>query len=252
VPSYRMMAAAVFADPPVLCGHRGSGRGVVEGHRENTVASFRTAVEAGFRWVEVDARANADGVLVAHHDPQLEGAGWVSELPTSETDAAGLMRVADLFEDLPPSVAVDVDVKSSLEDALRPRGETTAALVASLLGRVAGDRRLLVSSFDAAAILTVRELLPGVPIGLLTWSRFPLRKAIAAAAQLGADVVAPHASSFFLLEPMPNERPPAESVRVAHQAGLQVLVWNSQPEEVDGLFAAGIDCLVVDNVLSWT
>jgi glycerophosphoryl diester phosphodiesterase len=241
VPSYRMMAAAVFADPPVLCGHRGSGRGV----RENTLESFLAAVSAGLMWVEVDARANADGMLVAHHDPQIAGGGWVSELSSSETDALGLMRVEELFDALPDSIGVDVDVKSSLEDAVRPRGETTAWLVVEMVSRVHGDRRVLVSSFDPAALLTVRRALPSVPLGWLTWSRFPLRKAIAATAQLGFEVVAPHASSFFL----PNERPAGECVRVAHQAGMQVLAWNASLEERDPLLAAGIDCLVIDDVL---
>lgn len=243
------MAAAVFLDPPVLCGHRGSGRGVVGGLRENTIESFLAAVSAGLRWVEVDARANADGVLVAHHDPQVPGAGWVSELASAETDALGLMRVEELFGALPAGVSIDVDVKSSLEDALRPRGETTASLVVEMLVRAAGGRQVLVSSFDPAALLTIRRALPDVPLGWLTWSRFPLRKAIAATAQLGFEVVAPHASSFFLLEENPNERPAAECVAIAHAAGLEVLGWNARPEEIDGLRAAGIDCLVIDDAL---
>src|SRR3954447_19761881 len=102
-----MMRAAVFADPPVLCGHRGSGKGVVEGHRENTLDSFRAAVAAGLRWGEVDARGNADGVLVSRHAPALEDGRLVSELTSAETDEVGLMPLADLFEALPPEVGVD-------------------------------------------------------------------------------------------------------------------------------------------------
>ena len=43
----------------MLCGHRGSGRGIVGGHRENTLASLRAAVAAGPGCVEVDARLTA-------------------------------------------------------------------------------------------------------------------------------------------------------------------------------------------------
>src|SRR3954471_19641550 len=108
-----MMRAAVFADPPVLCGHRGSGKGIVAGRRENTLESFQAAVEAGLARVEVDARVNADGGPVSRHDPALEDGRLVAELSTAETDSAGLMRVADLFEALAPEVGVDVDVKTS-------------------------------------------------------------------------------------------------------------------------------------------
>lgn len=219
---------------------------MVGGHRENTLGSFRAAVAAGLRWVEVDARLNADGVLVSRHDPVVEDGRFVADLTTREADALELMHLADLLEDLPGNIGVDIDVKTSLEDAVRPRDETTAALVSELVTRAGGPRPLLVSSFDPAAILIVRERAPGVPIGLLTWRGFPLRKAIAAAVHLGAEVVAPHADSF--LGERPLERAAAESVRVAHAAGLEVLTWSLRLEEVDELVAAGIDCLVVDDV----
>jgi glycerophosphoryl diester phosphodiesterase len=240
---------APFPDPPVLCGHRGSGRGVVDGQRENTLGSYRQAVAAGLRWVEVDARFNADDVLVASHDPIVDDGRFISELSGAESDEAGLMRLADLFEELPPEVGFDVDVKSSLEDALRPRDRTTAALVAELLGRVAGERPLLVSSFDPAALLIVRERLPDVPVGLITWTRFPLRKAVPAAVHLGADAVAVHFGSFDLGQdgaPL-GEREPAHVVGVAHEAGLQVVSWCPRPAEAEKLVAAGVDCLIVDD-----
>jgi glycerophosphoryl diester phosphodiesterase len=237
---------ALFDGPPVLCGHRGSGRGIVGGQRENTLGSFRAAVAAGLRWVEVDARLNADGVLVSRHDPVVEDGRFVSDLTTSETDALELMQLADLLHDLPGRIGVDIDVKTSLEDALRPREETTAAVLSDLVARSGGSRPMLVSSFDPAAVLIVRERAPGVPIGLLTWRGFPVRKAIAAAAHLGAAVVAPHADSFLGEQPL--ERAAAESVRVAHSAGLEVLTWSLQLEDIDELVAAGIDCLVVDDV----
>jgi glycerophosphoryl diester phosphodiesterase len=237
---------ALFDGPPVLCGHRGSGKGVVDGRRENTLDSFRAAVDSGLRWVEADARLNADRLLVSRHDPVVEDGRLVSELTTAETDDLGLMHVVDLLEELPRHVGIDLDVKTSLEDALRPRDETTAALVADLVSRTAGARPLLVTSFDPAAILIFREREPSVPIGLLTWRGFPVRKAVAAAAQLGAEVVAPHADA--LLPEQPLERPVTELVRVAHEAGLEVLTWSFGLERMAELIALGIDCLVVDDV----
>jgi glycerophosphoryl diester phosphodiesterase len=231
----------VFADTPVLCGHRGSGRG--EG--ENTLASFRAAVEHGLRWVEVDARQTADGVLVARHDPTTEDGRFVADLTADET---GLMRVADLFADLPPEVGIDVDVKSAMEDALRPRDRTTAALVAELVRDAA--RPVLATSFDPAALLILRERAPDVPLGLLTWIRFPLRKAIPAAAHLGVQVLAAHVESFPLSDPAVQavERDTATCVRTAHEAGLEVAAWCPEPGEREQLIEAGVDCLVIDDV----
>jgi glycerophosphoryl diester phosphodiesterase len=241
--------AMVFDDTPVLCGHRGSGKGVVDGHGENALGSFLAAARAGLEWVEVDARLTADGVLVARHDPTTEDGRFVADLTAHETDSLGLMRIADLLEALPPEIGIDFDLKSSLEDALRPRDATTAARLADLATLEATRRRVLITTFDAGALLIVRERAPNVPLGLLTWNGFPLRKAIAAAAHLRAEVVGPHVNSFPLRAgERPLERETAHTVGVAHRAGLQVLAWSATPKEGDELLAAGVDGLVVDDV----
>lgn len=240
----------MFTDTPVLCGHRGSGRGVVGGLAENTVASHLAAVEAGARWVELDARVTADGVLVARHDPVVDDGRFVSELRAEETDALGVARVTDVLEALPAGVGVDVEVKTSLEDALRAPGETTAALVGDLVSTEARRRPLFASSFDPSALPILAERAPAVPLGLITWTRFPLRKAIPAAVHMGARVVAVHFGSFPLGDsPLARlERSPAEAVEIAHRAGLEVVAWCPRPAEADALAAAGVDCLVVDGI----
>lgn len=234
----------IFTGAPVLCGHRGSGAG--EG--ENTLASFTAALAAGLPWVEVDARLNADGDLVARHDPTVDDGRFVADLGSEQTDALGLLRVGDLLEALPPEAGLDVEVKTSVEDALRGRAETTAARVADLLGAAPPGRPLLVTSFDPAALLIVRERLPAVPLGLLTWTRFPLRKAIPAAVHLGVEVVAAHYGAFPLAgsDRERVERPLAQTVEIAHAAGLEVMAWCPPPAEAAELAAGGVDCLVVD------
>jgi glycerophosphoryl diester phosphodiesterase len=219
----------VFVDGPVLCGHRGSGRG----HGENTLPSFRAAVAAGLRWVEVDVRRTADAVLVARHDPVTEDGRVIAAAPADELD---LMRLTELLEDLPAGVALNVEVKSALEDALLPRADTTAALVADAL--TSANRRLLVTSFDPAALLIVRERAPALPLGLLTWTRFPLRKAVAAAAHLGVEVVTANVESF--------DEDAERAVGVAHEAGLEVGAWCPAEDERERLEAIGVDCLVID------
>jgi glycerophosphoryl diester phosphodiesterase len=188
----------------------------------------------------------ADSVLVARHDPVADDGRFIADLTATETDELGLMRIDDLLDDLPGDIAVNIDLKTSLEDAVRPRERTTAALVADLAARESARRRLLVSSFDPAAVLIVRERAADVPVGLLTWTRFPLRKAIPAAAHLGADVVGVNVQSFAA----PGERPAAWAVGVAHDAGLEVAAWCPKPAQVEPLAAAGVDCLVVNHAVA--
>jgi glycerophosphoryl diester phosphodiesterase len=249
LPSYSMMAARpaprLFAGSPDMCGHRGCGRGVVDGHAENTLGSCLAAAAAGLRWLELDARLTADGVLVAHHDPRVADGRDVAALSADETDALGIARMADLLRELPGEVSVDLELKTALEDALRPADETTAVHVARLAEAESGRRRILVTSFDPAAITIVRDRAPSLPLGLITWFGFPLRQGVPAAVHLGVQVLAAHVSSFPLDQPAETAR----LVDVAHQAGLEVLSWCPEAEEVDPLAAAGVDCLVIDDVL---
>lgn len=242
---------AIFEDVPALCGHRGCGRGVVDGHVENSLDSFLTAIRAGVGWIEVDARLTADGVLVARHDPTVPDGRFVADLHSRETDELGLLRLDALFEALPPGIGVDLEVKTALEDALRARERTTGAHTARLAQRVAGQRPVLVTSFDASVLLISRRLAPTVPVGLLTWTRFPLRKAIPSAVHLGAAVVAPQFHSFPIGDhpAAAIERDLRHSIDVAHRAGLEVVGWCPPREVADVLADAGVDCLIVDDVL---
>lgn len=87
---------------PIPFAHRG---GAADG-LENTVAAFRRATDAGFRYFETDVHTTADGRLVAFHDATLDrvtdARGRIADLPWSEVRRA---RVAGreplpLFEEL--------------------------------------------------------------------------------------------------------------------------------------------------------
>jgi glycerophosphoryl diester phosphodiesterase len=224
----------VFGHTPALCGHRGAGAGP----GENTLGAFRAAVAAGLDWVEVDVRLSADGVLVAHHDPTLRDGRPIAALTAAES---GCLRLEEMLAELPGHVAVDFDVKSALEDAVRPRAETTAGRLAALAAAAA--RRVLVTSFDAGALAIVRERAPELPLGLLTLKGMPLGQAVPAAAHLGVEVLAPEVGALM------REPELARCLDVAHAAGLQVAAWCPRPEEADALLQAGVDCLIVDEVI---
>lgn len=51
----------------ILAGHRGYH----ETAKENTVAAFLAAAEAGFSWVELDIRVTGDGVMVLSHNDEV-------------------------------------------------------------------------------------------------------------------------------------------------------------------------------------
>lgn len=241
----------VFTGRPSVVGHRGLGKGTVEGHLENSLSSLLAAVDLGVDWVELDVTRTADDVLVVHHNPATESGEWIVERTAADLVAHhGMSTLDDVLDALPLDVGVDVDLKTVLEDAPLGRGAGTVGLLSPVLARETRRRRLLTTSFDVAALLWLRDQVPGMPLGLITWLDFPLRMAVTSAAHLDLDVVGLHHRSFGPnpVEQGPVHRPAARSVEVAHQAGLEVLAWCPAPDAVAPLVAAGVDALCVNDV----
>jgi glycerophosphoryl diester phosphodiesterase len=154
----------------------------------------------------------------------------------------------EIFDALPPEVAVDVDVKTILEDAVDAPARRTGALLLPLLVREARRRPLLVTSFDPALLLHLRENLPGVPLGLLTWLSFPLWHGVSAAANLGLQAVGMHTGSFGLDRGDARIRPLDHCVDIAHKAGLEVMAWCPAAKDAARYADGGVDALVVNDI----
>ncbi|MEU6379727.1 glycerophosphodiester phosphodiesterase [Streptomyces sp. NPDC046909] len=227
---------------PIAFAHRG---GAADG-LENTLLQFRQAIETGYRYLETDVHATADGKLVAFHDTTLDrvtdGAGRISDLPWSDVRHA---RVAGkepvpLFEELLetfPEARWNVDIKA--EPALHPLleliertntwdricvGSFSEARVVRAQ-RLAGPR--LATSYGTRGVLNLRLRSWGVPAALR-------RSAVAAQvpeAQNGIQVV--------------DHR----FVRTAHAHGLQVHVWTiNEPERMHRLLDLGVDGIMTDHI----
>ncbi|KAB2351582.1 glycerophosphodiester phosphodiesterase [Actinomadura rudentiformis] len=252
----------IFENAPAVIGHRGSGSGDVplpgpepipdpdgnsgpETVAENTIPSMLAALDAGASWIEIDVTRTADDDLVLRHDPTLPGGAFL--IDTAAADS-GLPRLVEVFDALPAGVPVDVDVKTILEDAVDAPSRRTGALLAPVLRREAGRRPLLVTSFDPSLLLYLQEELPGVPLGLLTWLRFPLWHGVSAAAGLGLQAIGVHTESCGFGHPDTRLRPLEHIVDVAHKAALEFIAWCPAPQDVHAYVAAGVDALVVNDV----
>ncbi|MCK6528125.1 glycerophosphodiester phosphodiesterase [Myxococcota bacterium] len=226
------------AGRPLVVGHRGA-----MGYRpENTMASFRHAVELGADLVELDVHLSRDGVLVAIHDETLErttdGAGLVGERTLPELralDAGSWFGDAYAGERIPTfeevldwaasqGVLLDVEIKSG--PVVYPG---IGAAVVEALSRHGMTERALVISFDHVAVQRVKALDDRVATGVLYAGRPVDPVALARAA--GADALLPHWA--FVRE---------EDVRSAHAAGLAVAPWvSSDPHVLRRLISLGVD-----------
>ncbi|MFD0776841.1 glycerophosphodiester phosphodiesterase family protein, partial [Streptomonospora algeriensis] len=146
---------------PIALAHRGGWlkdeTGAVDTALGNTAVAFQHAVDLGYRYLETDVHATADGVLLAFHDPTLDRAtdrsGRIAALTYAEAARA---RVAGrepipLLEDLLgswPDMRLNIDIKSD---------EAVVPLIQALRRTEAWDR-VCVGSFDQRRLNRARRL----------------------------------------------------------------------------------------------
>ena len=167
----------------LLLAHRGDHRQAPE----NTLAAFAAALAIpGIDGLELDVRASADCVAVVLHDASLRRVQGrrirASRLTMTELAAHGVPTLAAVLAACPPDAFLDVELKEDLGEAvLAPLREARGCSDGSVAG-------VVISSFDQAALASVRRLAPAWPCWLNTvWLS---DRAIRAAAALGCTGIA--------------------------------------------------------------
>lgn len=172
-------------------GHRGA-----MGHApENTIASFKKALELACDEVEIDVWLTQDGRLLVTHDR-----------PTAKTTLS-LDEVLDFCRG---RMGVNVELKCEKDEA-RAR-EIGAAVAARLAAR--GQADVYISSFWWAALEGARTAAPAVRRSFL-FSDSPDRAALLASAR-ALELWALHPERTYVTQ---------ELIRAAHAASLKVNTW---------------------------
>lgn len=212
-------------------------RGAVIGHRgyplrrrENTLASFAAAIEAGADIVEMDVRSTKDGVVVVSHDDKIAVAGgyvdiresrWL-DISTIKVGGEPIPRLEDALSLIDGKVGVFIEIKDPAD----------APLVAELVKSMSAENWVAVISFHEEALMKTRGL---APLGLI-YARPPGK--IETARRLSCDIVLPH---FRLAT--------AKAIAFAHRLGLLVAAWTVNDYDVMRmLWARGVDGIASDDV----
>jgi glycerophosphoryl diester phosphodiesterase len=210
-------------------GHRGARAYAPE----NTIKSFKKAIELGVNAIEFDIRKTKDNQLIVIHDADVKrttnGKGLVSELTLE--DIKGLK--AEENEKLPTlNEALDfLDRKVNVLIELKESGleEQTIEAVASRKL----EQNVIIVSFLEDALKKIRELNKDVQTGLI-YARH--KNPIKAALELKANYLL----SFYKFTHTSN-------VQQAHGKGLKIIVWTvNTPEEVAEYKKKGVDGIASD------
>jgi glycerophosphoryl diester phosphodiesterase len=210
-------------------GHRGARAY----EPENTLLSFKKAVEIGVDAVELDVRKTKDNQLVVIHDADVkrttDGKGSVSELTLEEIKGFS----AEKGEKIPTlKEALDfLDKKVKIVIELKEAGFEEKVLAAVHAKGL--QKNVVFVSFIEEALRKVRELDKEVETGLIYVKH---KNPVKAALELKASYLLP----LYRFTHTAN-------VKKAHENGLKVIVWTiNTPEEVAEYAAKGVDGIASD------
>lgn len=225
---------------PLVLGHRGAS----QARPENTLGAFSKARELGADGVELDARRTADGSIVVHHDPAVDGFGLIVEHELSALRAAH-PEIPTLAEALAECAGMIVNVEIKClpwePDADTPDRFVVGAvaeIVRAGAGKETPGSDFIVSSFDLGAVDACRAFAPEITTGWLT-----SRQGIAPAAAIAAE----HGHGWLNPDRVSALRASVGEILDAQRSGLRVSVWTvDDPEEIATLAAAGVDAIITD------
>lgn len=244
---------------PLIIGHRGAAAVAPE----NTLISFERAISDGADGIEFDVRLAHDSVPVVIHDPTLRRTagkvGRVGDISSSvlagtdvgtwfnlrfprlaraEYATATIPTLAEVFK-----LFAGADVRLYVELKCDARDRSPLVTVVSKLIRAhSATERVVVESFDIAAITEIRRIEPSVRTAALFDRKLSrpvpsIRSMITRALRAGATEVALHRSLAS-----------AAAVEAATRQNLRTVVWTADsPVWVDRAIRRRIDAIITNN-----
>ncbi len=210
-------------------GHRGARAY----EPENTIRSFKKAIELGVDAVELDVRNTKDKQIVVIHDADVKRTtncnGLVSDLTLAEIKnfvtekEERLPTLEEALDLLDQKVKIFIEIKET----------DTEEQVLSIIKKKGLNRNGVVVSFLEEVLKKARELNPEIETGLIyAKHKDPVKTAI--------DLKAQWLLAFFRFAHTPN-------VQKAHENGLKVLVWTvNANQEVAEMIKKGVDAVATD------
>jgi glycerophosphoryl diester phosphodiesterase len=216
-------------------GHRGA-RGY---EPENTLISFKKAIDLHVDGIELDVHLSADGELMVIHDETVDrttnGKGFVNQLSLPElkrfliNKKHSLPTLTEVLDLANQKCLINIELKSY----------ETADKVVDLIEKYVSENNwdydhFLVSSFDWNALQQVTFLNSEIPIGVLTETDLDL--AFAFAKFIQAKSIHPY---FHLLT--------AENTIRLQEKGLQVYPWTvNELEDIKKIKSYNVSGIITD------
>jgi glycerophosphoryl diester phosphodiesterase len=217
---------------PLIIGHRGS---IVQGP-ENTLSSFKKAIESGIDMIELDVRLSKDDHLVIMHDESVyrttNGKGFIGSLTLKQIKKLRINKTEKV-----PTLQEAVNlIKGKCMINIHVKEYKAADKILELIDRNKIHDDVLVSSFSERTIKHIKSKNPEIKTGYLF--RRPILLYIALAKRTGADALHPH-----------HKLVTRRFVKKAHDNGLEINVWPIKNKETASkLKRFGVDGLIINSL----
>jgi glycerophosphoryl diester phosphodiesterase len=233
---------------PWIFGHRGACANAPE----NTLASFRLAVEQGADGIELDTKLSLDGIPMVIHDPTVDrttdGHGVVRQMTLEalkkldagssfSTDFKGepIPTLEEVYQNLGKKTIINVELTNYTSP-----GDDLTDRVAKLVEQYQLQEWVIFSSFHPLTLIRIRRHFPKMPAGLLceegkkgSWGRSWIGR------WLAPEYIHPYQTDTT-----------AEFIQQEHQRGRKVNVWTvDDPKEIQRLNEQKVDGIITDNPL---
>jgi len=145
-----------------IIGHRGHPYKF----HENTLQSFKSAIENGAEYIEFDIRRTADDILIAFHDPSIKYDGNdvpIAALPLDKLQKIALeksfqvARIDEIFSEFSQLCGFDIELKT----------EGREKDVLSLIQKHTNFAACFFTSFDQNILRTLKSLDSAIKTGYL-------------------------------------------------------------------------------------
>lgn len=226
-------------------------RGATAYSPENTIAAFDLAVDMKADYIEIDVQRSKDGELVLIHDTTVDrttdGTGKVGDLTLEQLrslDAGSWKGEQFAGEPIPTfeeildlyrgKIGILIELKAP---ELYPgiEEQVAAALIERNLDKPQNEK-IIIQSFNFESIKKMDQLLPQVPIGVLTSNRADTTLEALQEFSTYADWFNP--SYGIVTEELVNQ---------VHSLGMQIGSWTVRSQEAaDFLFEMGVDAIISD------
>jgi glycerophosphoryl diester phosphodiesterase len=245
------------SERPLCIGHRGAAAVAPE----NTLRSFRAALEIGVDLIELDVlRLDSGELVVAHSDDLHEVSHGAASGALRSLSLAAAREVAPELPTLDGALAFFRDEAAGIGVHIDLKQVSAAGDVLSALRRFELVERTLVSSFHAGALRRLVGLEPRLRTGISFPEdrlRISGRRGTASVIRVGLHGLRPvtpvvarallarsRSSTLVLHHALVGER----LVRWAHGRGVPVVAWTvDDPRDVRRLADVGVNALVVNN-----